>query len=318
MSLSIMTACSASDHGPIPTDETSMPVSTICVETPTDASPVETLVLTPASTLIPTVPTITPVQVGSFVLTRALAPEVNGVLPVVELPLWIEPNGEKETWFLDQVMRAYQPLTKTCDSETCAELFKTHYSDVIARVDDFLGIYPDSDGAIPVWMMLGHIHSYQVGWYWERSAELLGQEYEKAITLLLERHPERLPYIVNDLIGMGLPINWVQSTDLSIDGGEVLLFTYQFSPRYGEPKGQTYTFVREPGHSWMFVPMPTRYAYGWQHGADAWAIADINADALYCSSKMVPISRLSVCGTVGDTCCPIAGYLRNPLCLQGL
>jgi hypothetical protein len=273
--------CGIGDSQPTPISETSTQTSIVHTELPTGIPPVMTSVSTMTSALASTItshPTITPMKVGSFELSYALDPEVAGVLPIVRLPNWVELCGEKESASLAQVTRAYQPLTLPDGSGTLAEVFKVHYRDVVATADDYLGVFPDSDGAIPVLMMLGHVHSYQVGWHWGRSAELLGREYERAVALLLKRHPERLQYILDDLIELGLPINWVQATDRIIDNGEVLLFSYQFSAPFGEPKGRIYGLVQESNHSWGFAPLPTRYAGGCQHSARVEIIEDVNAD----------------------------------------
>ncbi len=247
-------------------------IPTVSVEATETSSPA--VASTPAvmPTLAPR-PVVTPTLFGAFELARLLDTGVYTSLPSVQLPDWLELNGDRETWFLTRTHEAYIPLANPNGG-----FFKEHYSDVVVAADDFLGQYPGSDGAIPVLMMLGHVHSYQVGWHWGRLSESLGQEYEQAIELLMQRHPERLPYILNDLIDLGLPINWVQSADLGTENGTALLFTYQFSPPYGESKGQAYAFVKEPNSPWVFTSIPTRYADGWQHNAWVHTIADINAD----------------------------------------
>jgi hypothetical protein len=221
-------------------------------------------------------PVVTPTLFGAFELARSIDTSIGAslYLPWVQLPDWLELSGDKETWLLTRVQEAYMSLANPNNKSADEGVFRDHYANVIVTADDFLGQYPDSDGAIPVLMMLGHVHSYQVDW--QRAPELLGQEYEQAIELLMQRHPERLPYVLNDLIDLGLPINWVQSGDLGMGDGEILLFTYQFS--YGEPKGQALAFVKEPDSPWVFASIPTQYADGWKHSVRLHTIADINAD----------------------------------------
>ena len=279
--LLMLVGCVVIDKPSMPTEPAQTPMLVVSTPAPTVAVPTVTSIPTAAPTAMPTVaprPVLTRTQIGSFVLARAFDAGSYDSLPAVQIPDWIKTSGAKETWYLTHTLESYTPLAGP--SGTKKEVFNSHYTDFVVSADDFLGQYPDSDGTIPVLMMLGHLHSFQVGWYWGRSPKLLGQEYEQAITLLLKHHPERLPYILNDLIDMGLPVDWVKSTDLGIKGFEALLFTYQFKPLFGEPKGQLYAFVRDHNQPWKFAPLPTWYdSEGtYQYGVKVNSIADINHD----------------------------------------
>jgi len=231
--------------------------------------------------MVPTItprPTLTVTQIGSFVFTRSFDNQRYDSLPGVQIPDWVKTNNANETWYLTRTLEAYLPLS--ISGGVKPDSFNAHYPDFLARADDFLGRYPDSDGSIPVLMMLGHLHSFQIGWYLGRSPKLLGQEYEQAVNLLMKHHPERMVYILDDLMGMGLPIDWAKSTDLGMKDFESLLFRYQFSPLYGEPTGQMYAFVRERSQPWKFTPLPTWYDQEgeYQYGVQIQSIADINGE----------------------------------------
>ncbi len=277
----VLIGCSGYDRQPASTATPQAPVLFVTPSAPPSMLPTATPVPTPTSTTVPTVtprPTLTVTQIGSFVFTRSFDNQLHDSLPAVQIPDWIETSSARETWYLTRTLEAYMPFAASGGIEK--DVFNSHYADFLARADDFLGQYPDGDGSIPVLMMLGHLHSFQVGWYWGRSPKLLGQEYEQAINLLMKRHPARVPYILDDLMSMGLPIDWAKSTDLGMKDFESLLFRYQFSPLYGEPKGQMYAFVREHNSPWKFTPLPTWYDQKgeYQYGVQIQSIADINGD----------------------------------------
>lgn len=219
------------------------------------------------------VPAPTVTQYGPFSLQHLLYRYPPASFPAVQVPSWLHLDEDLEKGLLEQVVAAYAPLVGVKGNDK--GLIQKHYGEVIVKADEFLGACPDGDGAIPVLMMLGSIHSFQIGWHWDRRPELLGQEYEQAITLLLQRHPERLSTILDDLIELGLPLS--QAVSAQIDGRQVLFFAYNFSSPFGEPKGQIYTLMQQPDGSWSFIALPTEYG-GLVHGARVQTIADINRD----------------------------------------
>ena len=277
----MLVGCGVNNLAITPTVPVPSSTSVVGTAIPTAILPTSTSTPSATPTIIPTIAprsVTTSTRFGSFTLARSFDARALDSLPVVQIPDWLKTSGAEETWFLTRTLESYTPLANL--GGTKKEVFNSHYADFIASADDYLGQYPDNDGTIPILMMLGHLHSFQVGWYWGRSPKLLGKEYEQAIRLLMERHPERLPYILNDLIDMGLPIDWAKSTDLGIKNFEALLFTYQFSPLFGEPKGQLYAFVRDHDQVWKFAPLPTWYDQGgmYQYGVTVQSIADINHD----------------------------------------
>jgi hypothetical protein len=124
--------------------------------------------------------------------------------------------------------------------------------------------------------MAGHVH------FLDRTIpeEEKGHEYEQAIRLLLKHHPERVPYILDDLTALGLTINQVAHTNLGQADTELLIFVYQVYPSsaFATTRSRVYSLLREGDHSWQFATLSTWYADGWDYFAQIQAITDMNKD----------------------------------------
>lgn len=201
---------------------------------------------------------ITATQYGPFVLSRDLSDWCFRP-PDIKIPNWISLGEESHEVYYQQealtkVHDAYNALVKYYQA---GDPFETppSYLNVINAVDEYLGKYTDGDVLIPVLMMLGNAHSARFG----RSPKVLGHEYELAINLMLRRHPERLPEILNDLIDMGLPITNVKYISLDHSGTWALLFTLHFQCFNGISVTRIYSLVGTTDGSWKFAVLPTQY-----------------------------------------------------------
>jgi hypothetical protein len=223
---------------------------------------------------------ITSTQFGPFVLSRKLSGPCFKP-PEIKIPSWIS-FGEKS----HEVYYQREALTKVYDAyETLVNYYETGdpfetppgYLNVINAVDEYLGKYTDGDVLIPVLMMLGNAHSSQ----YDRSPKILGHEYELAINLMLRRHPERLPEILNDLIDMGLPIADVKYIPLDHSGTRALLFTLHFLCFNGITSTRIYSLVGTSDGSWKFAALPTQYPNKeFHYMLELVTTDDINSDGL--------------------------------------
>ncbi len=217
------------------------------------------------------VPAPTATQFGPFSLQHLVSSHLPLAFPTVQIPTWLQVSqgGEKE--LLEEVASAYAPLLQEQEDWRKTQGYGEQVED---RATAFLEKYPGGDGAIPALMMLGNVHSCLN--YTDTGQPTLGREYEQVLALLLQRHPERISTILDDLIDLGLPISQVVSAQ--VNGRQVLFFAFQFSPLHGEPNGRIYTLVQQPDDSWSFFPLPTRFSGNIRHGAQVQTIADINGD----------------------------------------
>ena len=227
---------------------------------------------TPTATL-----PITSTQYGPFVLSRQLSGPCFKP-PEIKMPAWIS-FGEKshEIYYqreaLAKVENAYEALVNTYEPFEPSP----SYSNVINAVDEYLGKYTDGDVLIPVLMMLGNAHSSR----YDRSPKILGHEYELAINLMLRRHPERLPEILNDLIDMGLPIADVKYIPLDYSGTRALLLTLHFLCFNGITSSRIYSLIGTADGSWRFAVLPTKYPHEeWDYMLELVTTDDINGDGL--------------------------------------
>ena len=192
---------------------------------------------------------ITPTQYGSFTFSRLLYKGGYAPLaPYVPVLSWMR-LSDVETRDLAHVQDEYAKVicfyTNTCPK------FESKIADVSK---DFLNRYADGDGAIVVLMMLGHIRNMIES---NRSPSLWMADYEQAIRHILQKHPERIPFILDDLVDMGISITQVKDTTLLDSNTEVLFFSFQFLVEFeGLGRSQVFSLVREKGNYWKLLPLP--------------------------------------------------------------
>ncbi len=211
---------------------------------------------------------------GSFTLTRLLDPSTPVGLPPMKRPGWLRlAEGEEEA--LARVEAAYEPLVHPpggpYDTVAPYDSVAPYLDPFIAAVDDFRQEFPDGDGAIPVLMMSGHLDAKTC------PSPLCSQAYDEAINLLLQRHPDRLPFLLDDLVDMGMLISYLQSVRLNGDGPEALIFIHDADRFWGE--NTLFTLLQQPGETWAVLPLRPQYGYtDWDYGSSVETIDDINDD----------------------------------------
>lgn len=235
--------------------------STLAAQQPTPTlTPTRLQMPTPTSTRVPTpksAPSSKPTQYGPFVLTRRLYEPGTSVVDF-RLPGWLV-LARDEAEHLVRLKAVYDKAIQFTNEKDWNELAK--------GINEFLLIYPNSDGAIPALMMLGM----------QGDPIQDTKAYERAIALLMKRHPARINNILDDLIDLGLPIWQVQTTDSPKRDIEILLFSYH---SFGDNTGHINALVREQNKPWQFKPVPIRYGKqdDWTYIAEINTVDDINGD----------------------------------------
>lgn len=221
-------------------------IATLAAQQPTRANtPEPTATLAPRPTAHPP-REVMPIKYGPFVLSREVAKDSNRIRQVL-LPNWIKLSDNERVKLVD-VQLAYQKVMLENDN--------TFYDDLDGltnQITSFLSAFPDTDGSIPTLMMRGNSGGYGDPIL---PANIRWHEYDRAIQLLIARHPERIPYILDDLIDMGMQIEQIEYTDAGV-AGEVLLFTVKTSGwvLFGSLDSFVYSLVHLPNKAWKFQPI---------------------------------------------------------------
>ncbi len=174
---------------------------------------------------------------------------------------------------LAPVQEAYAALVRQADTRD----WQDGASDALLAAKVYLQNHPDSDGAILAEMMASQAQGILADE--DNPSSLLALDFLQATRHLFKRHPERIPYIVNDLIDLGMEIIQVKHIEASARDPEVLLFAFQFRNSRGWPTDQIFTLVNPLGSEWTIVPLAiVPDAHGDYSETKLGPIGDINAD----------------------------------------
>jgi len=276
----VLAACSvAPPSGPATPD-----VIVVLTARPTE-TPKPTFIPVYVPTATPTAtpnPTPAPRQLGSFVVTRRLQPGVAILWSLPQVPVWFQ-VGTAEAEALAVVERKFLGTWWGWEGNTYGE-----EADFLASAMDYLARFPDSDGAILVLILQGHRRNF-LATYNGADLSPVAQEYERAMRLLLREHPERRTYFIDDLVDLGIPIDWAQSTDLGYTDLEVLLFTYN-TWNIGHGPGRLFALMHVGSEPWTLTQLLADFLvvhrpYGTPYDRDAnfavevLAIDDLDADS---------------------------------------